>query len=166
MRRCAPNSISTRLGRAAAKFDEAQLRHWQKEAVAHLSAEEFQQWIADRAAGGTRCAQSSARSARPCATTSSCRADATLWVDVVFGKLPSSRRGRCARFAKRATQFFAAALRACSPRPAWISSRRRREIGQQTGRKGPALFMPLRAALTGVTHGPELAPLLALIPAD
>ena len=40
-----------------------------------------------------------------------------------------------------------------------------REVGQRTARKGPALFMPLRAALTGATHGPELAPLFALMTA-
>ena len=33
----------------------------------------------------------------------------------------------------------------------------------QTGRKGRALFMPLRQALTGEDHGPELAGLLPLI---
>lgn len=33
----------------------------------------------------------------------------------------------------------------------------------ETGRKGKALFMPLRQALTGQNHGPELAPLLPLI---
>ena len=33
-----------------------------------------------------------------------------------------------------------------------------------TGRKGPALFKPLRCALTGADHGPELAPLLRLMP--
>jgi glutamyl-tRNA synthetase len=32
-----------------------------------------------------------------------------------------------------------------------------------TGRKGPELFMPLRIALTGRLHGPELAPLLKLL---
>ena len=32
-----------------------------------------------------------------------------------------------------------------------------------TGRKGKALFMPLRLALTGLDHGPELAQLLPLI---
>jgi glutamyl-tRNA synthetase len=32
-----------------------------------------------------------------------------------------------------------------------------------TGRKGKALFMPLRLALTGLEHGPELGPLLPLI---
>src|SRR5690606_37707529 len=36
----------SRLGRAAAKFDETQLRHWQKEAVAHMSPEAFRQWTA------------------------------------------------------------------------------------------------------------------------
>jgi glutamyl-tRNA synthetase len=32
-----------------------------------------------------------------------------------------------------------------------------------TGAKGRALFMPLRLALTGLDHGPELAALLPLI---
>jgi len=32
-----------------------------------------------------------------------------------------------------------------------------------TGRKGRELFLPLRKALTGLDHGPELAPLLPLI---
>ena len=32
-----------------------------------------------------------------------------------------------------------------------------------TGRKGKALFMPLRLALTGLDHGPELKALLPLI---
>lgn len=32
-----------------------------------------------------------------------------------------------------------------------------------TGRKGRALFLPLRQALTGLDHGPEMAPLLPLI---
>ena len=35
-----------------------------------------------------------------------------------------------------------------------------------TGRKGKALFMPLRLALTGLDHGPELAQLLPLIGRD
>jgi len=38
-----------------------------------------------------------------------------------------------------------------------------RAVGSGTSRKGAALFMPLRAALTGRTHGPELAPLVQLM---
>jgi glutamyl-tRNA synthetase len=36
----------------------------------------------------------------------------------------------------------------------------------RTGAKGRALFMPLRLALTGVDHGPELAALMPLIGRD
>ena len=36
-------------------------------------------------------------------------------------------------------------------------------LKQASGRKGRALFMPLRLALTGEDHGPELRELLPLI---
>jgi glutamyl-tRNA synthetase len=35
-----------------------------------------------------------------------------------------------------------------------------------TGRKGKALFMPLRKALTGMEHGPEVGPLIVLMGRD
>ena len=37
------------------------------------------------------------------------------------------------------------------------------ELKTQTGRKGKALFMPLRLALTGQSHGPEMASLLTIL---
>jgi glutamyl-tRNA synthetase len=42
--------------------------------------------------------------------------------------------------------------------PAWTAA-----IGAATGRKGKALFMPLRRALTGEEHGPDLKVFLPLI---
>jgi glutamyl-tRNA synthetase len=39
-------------------------------------------------------------------------------------------------------------------------------VKEKTGRKGKQLFMPLRQALTGMDHGPELAQLLLLIGPD
>jgi glutamyl-tRNA synthetase len=39
-------------------------------------------------------------------------------------------------------------------------------VKARTGAKGKALFMPLRQALTGLDHGPEMAPLFALIGPD
>ena len=36
-------------------------------------------------------------------------------------------------------------------------------LKEATGRKGKALFLPLRQALTGHDHGPEMAALLPLI---
>jgi glutamyl-tRNA synthetase len=40
------------------------------------------------------------------------------------------------------------------------------KVKEATGRKGKELFMPLRLALTGMTHGPELDGLLPLIGAE
>ena len=39
-------------------------------------------------------------------------------------------------------------------------------LKEATGRKGKALFLPLRQALTGMDHGPDLAALLPLIGRD
>jgi glutamyl-tRNA synthetase len=36
-------------------------------------------------------------------------------------------------------------------------------VKAETGRKGKALFLPLRLALTGLDHGPEMKRLLPLI---
>jgi glutamyl-tRNA synthetase len=61
--------------------------------------------------------------------------------------------------------FLAEAAAALPPEPwdgstwkAWTGA-----VSERTGRKGKALFMPLRLALTGLDHGPELAALLPLI---
>lgn len=43
----------------------------------------------------------------------------------------------------------------------WINA-----VKEETGRKGKDLFMPIRKALTGMAHGPELANLLPLIGYD
>lgn len=40
------------------------------------------------------------------------------------------------------------------------------KVKEKTGRKGKDLFMPLRQAITGMDHGPELADLLLLIGPD
>jgi glutamyl-tRNA synthetase len=61
--------------------------------------------------------------------------------------------------------FIAAAARLLPPAPwngetwkVWTDA-----VKVETGRKGKGLFMPLRLALTGLDHGPELALLLPLI---
>ena len=58
-----------------------------------------------------------------------------------------------------------AAIEAMPPEPwgpetwkAWTGA-----VRERTGAKGKALFMPLRLALTGLDHGPDLAGLLPLI---
>ena len=62
-------------------------------------------------------------------------------------------------------EFIAQAAGLLPPEPwtqdtwsAWTNA-----VKEATGRKGKPLFMPLRLALTGLDHGPELKALLRLI---
>jgi glutamyl-tRNA synthetase len=64
--------------------------------------------------------------------------------------------------------FLVEALRLLPPEPwdetswgAWTKA-----LSEKTGRKGRELFMPLRLALTGLEHGPEMKLLLPLIGRD
>ena len=86
--------------------------------------------------------------------------EASGWAEIVYGDLPGGRD-----WSDEDRVFLDEAL-ACLPEGLfdetswkdWTSA-----LKARTGRKGKALFMPLRLALTGLDHGPELAGLLPLI---
>ncbi|HYW91320.1 MAG TPA: glutamate--tRNA ligase [Gammaproteobacteria bacterium] len=149
-----------RLGRAPARFDLQQLRHWQKLAVAGLDPERMQEWlepeIRDRVPAGALAAF--VESVRPNVVFPE---DAIFWARVLFGD--QIRWDRPARELLRDAggAFFARARRALEGGPDDASVER---LKHATGRKGAALFRPLRVALTGVDHGPGIAALIALIP--
>src|SRR5688500_15122667 len=149
-----------RLGRAAAKFDYAQLRHWQKEAVAHLSAQEFLDWIGPELPADID-AQRQAQFVTAVRANIELPADAKIWAKVIFGKLDEFDPPALAAIREAGEGFFTAALAAIGQSGVEFKQAVK-ALGQSTGKKGPALFMPLRAALTGFTHGPELAPMLTL----
>ena len=153
-----------RLGRAAAKFDEAQLLHWQREAIAHLSREAFQNWIADQAPPSLDATGRAtwAAAIRPNVLFPQ---DARFWAQIVASENPELGDEARTTIRDAGAAFFAAAEQVLTA-PGVEFKDAVRALGQQTGRKGPSLFMPLRAALTTVTHGPELAPLLSLLPRE
>ena len=84
--------------------------------------------------------------------------EARHWFDIVRGTIvPPVQEGE--------HDLLAAALDALPPEPwdgttwrAWTEA-----LKASTGRKGRALFHPLRLALTGEEHGPDLGILLPLI---
>ncbi|MGI9246534.1 MAG: glutamate--tRNA ligase, partial [Steroidobacteraceae bacterium] len=148
------------LGRAPAQVDEAQLRHWQREAITRASAAELQEWLGPRLgaiAGPARevfLATVRGNLLLP--------GDVTPLVAVVTQPDVALSDEARAQVAEAGAEFFARAAELFvtlgSDFKAWA-----RAVGETTGRKGAKLFMPLRAALTGATHGPELAPLVALM---
>ncbi len=156
---------AAQLGRAPARFDETQLLHWQREAVRRLDASAAETWFAG--ALGEQ-VPSDARSAFVAAVRANVilPADARRWARIVFeGPEPLDAAG-LAVIGAAGSGFFAAAAAAAAAqgsRPAdWAALVG--AVRAATGRTGPALFKPLRLALTGLDHGPELAMLLPLLP--
>lgn len=150
------------LQRASAHFDLAQLRHWQGQWVHALSPETAVAWLAERLPGDADAARRHAFVAAvlPNLVVAS---DVATWLPVVFGgALPFEEAARAAVSAAGA-EFFAAAARAVPE--AGAPTVELAALRAATGRKGVEFFAPLRAALTGRLHGPELAPLLRAMPA-
>ena len=151
-----------RLGRAPARFDEEQLNHWQKLGLERATAADLERWL------GTRL-PASARPAERQAFVDLVRhnlvlpADAEHWVKVVFGELPAPEPGDRELLESAGAVFFGAALAAldsAGPDIGVITN----AVQHATGRKGSDLYRPLRVAITARSHGPELKPLLVLIP--
>jgi glutamyl-tRNA synthetase len=85
--------------------------------------------------------------------------EARIWWQVVEGPLAPAIQD--AAFAATAAALLPQEPFDASTWKSWTGA-----VGAATGTKGKALFMPLRQALTGLEHGPELAALLPLIGRD
>jgi nondiscriminating glutamyl-tRNA synthetase len=93
------------------------------------------------------------------------QADAIPWRAVVRGDLAPLAAEEQRVVAAAGPAFFAAAAAAYEQSNGDLKVLTA-ILKERTGRKGAELFMPLRAALTGQVHGPELAPFLKLIPPE
>ncbi|MEO7206847.1 MAG: glutamate--tRNA ligase [Steroidobacteraceae bacterium] len=144
------------LGRAPARFEVSQLMHWQKESLERLSAAEIRAWLA---------ADDSTEFIDLVRHNVNLPADAIAWRKVLTGELGPLGAEEQRIVAAAGADFFSAALKANEQSKGDLKLLTQR-LKEQTGRKGPDLFMPLRVALTGRAHGPELAQLLKLIPPD
>jgi glutamyl-tRNA synthetase len=144
------------LGRAAARFDESQLLHWQKETVERMSCAEIGAWL------GAGDAADFIELVRHNVVVP---ADAAPWREVVRGHLPPLGKDEQRVITAAGPEFFAAATDAFDESSSDLKQLTR-ILKERTGRKGADLYMPLRVALTGQAHGPELGPLLKLMSPD
>jgi glutamyl-tRNA synthetase len=151
------------LGRAPAKFDRTQLDHWQREAVLRLPVEAAADWLAPVIPDGWPREQRIA-AARLLQGNLLLPADARDWLAVLAGDLPLLSREDAAVVAEAGAGFYQLAQDAYAETGADLA-RLAERLKERTGRKGAALYRPLRIALTGRHDGPELAALLAAIPA-
>jgi glutamyl-tRNA synthetase len=142
-----------RFGRAPARFDEAELALLNQKILHHTDHAA----VADRLPAAITEARWNA--IRPNLTTV---AEAVGWAPVFdgpFDPLP----------AEEADRAVLDAAAAAAPRIDWDSDpwhALTAAVKEATGARGRALFLPLRRALTGRDHGPDMAELLPLIDRD
>lgn len=150
------------LGRAPARFDEQQLAVWQKDAVHRLPLAAARAWLAPVLPSGLdeRAAEAFVAALLPNLVLPE---DARPWVDIVYGAPPPLEPAGEELVRRAGAGYFSVAA-AAAARDGNDLAAIAAAVRAATGRKGTELYMPLRMALTGRAHGPELAPLLKAMP--
>ncbi len=150
----------TGLSKSPARFDEQQLRFWQKEAVLHADSETFWQWLTPT----TReliPADKKTLFIQTMQTNVLFPQEAEHWATILFAELIFNDEARTILsatdpkvfvVASEAVTKFATDFKAIA-----------NTVKEQTGVKGKDLFQPLRVALTGELHGPELGNITELL---
>ncbi len=148
------------LGRAPARYDRIQLDYWQAQAVQQADEATLLGWLAPTLKGWVPEA-SVAEFAQAVRANIVFPHDARLWAEAVYANaLPLSDDAR--QVLENATpNFFRAAVDALGEDMDFKAFANRVKLA--SGASGKNLFLPLRAALTGQTFGPEMPALFKLM---
>ncbi len=138
-----------RFGRAPARFDETELAALNAKIIHQTPFES----VSDRLPHGMT--EAGWEAIRPNLSTIS---EAHDWWAVVEGPVESVKMSEDAEFLAQAAQIAETLEWSDAPWAALTSA-----LKDATGRKGKSLFLPLRLALTGREHGPDMGALLPLI---
>lgn len=139
-----------RIGRASAHYDEAQLAHWQKAAIAALDAEAAQHWSGVEFERGPEFWELVRENI-------SRREDVAAW-RAALGPEPTPDGEAMQVLADAAPELWPVASELAGEDD---FGRVTAALRERTGLGGRRLFKPLRVALTGRHDGPELARLWA-----
>lgn len=149
------------LGRAPARFDASQLDHWQRETIAHSPPADLWGWMSPLVGERVRMRPAFVEAIRANVLLP---ADALVWARILYGDGIEISDAAARVLAGAASGFFDETLEICG-RLADLSGLAG-ELKIRLGLSGKALFLPLRAALTGRIDGPDLAHLIALMPRE
>ena len=147
------------LTKSPSAFDDKQLLHRQKEAVLHLSAAAWSEWLRPSMPHWA----DNVEFYHAVRENVCLHDDVAQWAEVIGDKV-SLTPAAAAAVAAAGNDFYAAALAAVEDDMTWQPFCAR--VNERTKRRGRALFLPLRAALTGRTEGPAMPPLYKLIGAE
>jgi nondiscriminating glutamyl-tRNA synthetase len=150
------------IGRSPARFDEAQLKHWQKEVVSRLSDDDFIVWVKDDIAEFVSPDQYPifAQTVKQNVVFPS---DAKDWAKQLLSDDYALDDPKALAALKDAGLQNLIAVKEAIQAEGEDYSKVQAKVVAQTGLKGKALFMPIRSAITGRTYGPELAKIFTLM---
>jgi nondiscriminating glutamyl-tRNA synthetase len=152
------------LGRSPARYDAAQLLHWQQQAIAYTDDAALWDWMGEATHA---LVPDDVRDGFITLVRGNVRfpVEAQQWARIVFSDALTIEDAAREQLAQAAPQYFHHALEVLqavgAEYDAFITA-----LKMRAGVKGKALFMPLRAALTGTLHGPELAGVMRLMPLE
>lgn len=137
-----------KLSRAPGKFDEAELNHLNAKLLHHLPWDA----VKDRLGYGSEAFWIAVRG------NIEKLLDSRRWFEIITNGINPAVDADDRDFVTEARKLLPAEPWDGTTWKSWTEA-----VKSATGRKGKPLFMPLRLALTGLDHGPELAQLLPLI---
>jgi len=140
-----------KLSRAPARFDESELAHLNARLL-HMTPWET---VRDRLAYGSEAFWLAIRG------NLEKLGDSRRWHEIISNRINAAVAAEDHVFVSAAVEHLPPAPWDTTTWKTWTDA-----LKVATGRKGKELFMPLRLALTGLDHGPELAQLLPLIGRD
>ncbi|MBW5803032.1 glutamate--tRNA ligase [Coxiella endosymbiont of Ornithodoros amblus] len=149
------------LSKSPAKFNAQQLDYWQKQTVNQLSNDDFLEWV-----GSELQSQIPTNKADLFLTTVkpnvSFPRDVSYWVNVCFGKTLNLETAQNELLRATGNRYFEEALKAFKKFGKDLNSVIN-HLKEKLNLKGKPLYQPLRIALTGAEHGPELAKLILIM---
>ena len=151
---CVPDFDLSRFGRAAPKFDPEDVKHLNARILHATPYADVAERL--KAMGLDDADESFWETVRPNLATFS---DVSVWAKIMHGPIEPVIEN--ADYLKEAAGLLPPEPWTEETWSAWTGA-----IKQATGRKGKPLFHPLRMALTGLDHGPEMKHLLPLIGRD
>jgi glutamyl-tRNA synthetase len=140
-----------RLSRAPARFDEAELAHLNARLL-HMTPWDA---VKDRLGYGSEAFWMAVRG------NLEKLVDSKGWYEIITNRINPAAAAGDHDFISEAVKHLPSLPWDTTTWKTWTAA-----VKAATGRKGKELFMPLRLALTGLDHGPELAQLLPLIGRD
>ncbi len=151
------------LGRAPARYDRTQLDYWQAQALQKTDSATLAAWLGQAVSIWVpeKDLEHFADAVRDNVLFPH---DAAIWAEAIYSdRLPMSDEA-LAILEETPAEFFRAAAELLAQDldfKAFAQS-----VKEKTGCSGKKLFLPLRSALTGQTHGPEMPRILPLIGFD